>query len=175
MNDDLLAVYLQNHLAGALATNELARRMYETNAGTEFGRWLGDHVRELEVERRELRQIIDTLGFEPSRLKMGTAWLGEKVGRLGLKGQLSGYSMLGRVVEVESLWAAVQTRLGLWRTLQAIVPDYPQLERFDLRGFEEQARLQLERVERLHEHAIHSVSQSGRPEQAGRLDSRSPH
>lgn len=165
MNDDLLELYLQDHLAGSLAAIELARRVQEENQGNEFGDALREIREEFEAERRELRLIIDGLNLERSRFKLGAAWFGEKVTRLATKGRLGGYSMLGRVVELESLLATVQTRVGVWRTLQSLSEAYPALESFDLEGFERQARNQLERLDKLHQRAARKLSASGRSEQ----------
>ena len=56
--------------------------------------------------------IAVELGFGESKTKEAVAWVGEKIGRLKLNGQLRGYSPLSRVLELEALAVGVS---GSWR------------------------------------------------------------
>jgi hypothetical protein len=157
MNFENLTIYLQSHHAATMAAVEHCRRMAEENEGTEFEEGMARFVKEFERERRELRGVLDALKVEPSLLKMGTAWAGEKINRLGMIGKLSGYSALGRVMDLETLWAGVQTRIGLWRMLRLLQTDYPQLDSFDFEKLEKQSWNQLERLLELHTAAAKQV------------------
>jgi hypothetical protein len=117
---DPLAIYLNDHLAGATVGRELVRRTLRSNRGTEFEPLLAWLAREIDEDREQLVQAIDRLGFRRDRLKVGLAWLGEKLGRLKPNGQLAGYSPLSRVVEFEALSAGIQAKLSLWRALAAL-------------------------------------------------------
>ena len=98
-----LRIFMQDHLAAATAGLELARRTRGANEGTEFGEPLARVADEIEADRGELEAMLTDLGFGPDRPKNIGAWAGEKVGRLKLNGQLTGYSPLSRVLELEGL------------------------------------------------------------------------
>ena len=57
----LLAIYLNDHLAGATAGLELARRALEENAGNEYGRFLLTLTQEVAEDRRTLNELMESL------------------------------------------------------------------------------------------------------------------
>jgi hypothetical protein len=140
--DRLLEIYLADHLAASTAGVALARRTAESNAGTALGDVLRRLTREIEDDRRTLQRIVAELGFRESKAKNTVAWVGERVGRLKLNGQLRGYSPLSRMLELEALSVGVAGKLALWQSLQSV----PALgERFpdcDLDRLAERARRQ---------------------------------
>lgn len=138
----LLEIYLTDHLAAATAGVALARRTAGNNAGSEFGGVLRRLAREIEDDRRALEAIVLQLGFRGSKTKEAVAWVGEKVGRLKLNGQIRGYSPLSRVLELEALAVGVGGKLALWETLLEL-PGIPErLSAFDLHDLVERARRQ---------------------------------
>lgn len=118
----LLAIYLNDHLAGATAGRELSRRAAANNRGTSFGPFLEDLARELHEDRESLLEIIRALGIRVDPLKVAGGWGAEKLGRLKLNGRLRGYSPLSRVVELEVLALGVHGKLAMWRALQTLEP-----------------------------------------------------
>jgi hypothetical protein len=113
-----LAIYLNDHLAGATVGVELARRGHASNRGdSAFGEPLGWICKEIEEDRATLEQVIDRLGFSRSRVKPAGAWVAEKLGRLKLNGRLRGYSPLSRVLELEGLLIGITGKMALWETL----------------------------------------------------------
>lgn len=126
----LLAIYLQDHLAGATAGRDLARRACSANAGTELGSFLGGLELEIAEDRESLLEIMRHLEVEPDRLKLAGAWAGEKLGRLKLNGEITGYSPLSRLVELEGLTLGVTGKLSLWQNLQRAIGEH--LAAFDL-------------------------------------------
>jgi hypothetical protein len=136
---DLLAIYLQDHLAGATGGVELVRRAAGQNAGTELGDFLSRLAIEIDEDRDELRQIMRRLDVGEDRLKVAGGWAGEKLGRLKLNGRIREYSPLSRVLELEALIAAVNGKLAGWRSLGELAATEPrldleQLERLALRA-----------------------------------------
>jgi hypothetical protein len=131
---DLLAIYLQDHLAGASFGLELARRSCGANAGTEVGEFLERLVPEIEADRAALESLMARLGVRPDSLKAALAWATEKAGRLKRNGRFVSYSPLSRVIELEGLIGGVTGKLALWRALRAVADgderlDAEQLER----------------------------------------------
>jgi hypothetical protein len=113
----LLSIYLNDHLAGSTVGVELARRARSQNQGTPLGDWLAGLTREIEEDRDTLQQLMDELGVKRDHIKSHAAWVGEKVGRLKLNGQLTGYSPLSRLVELEGLHLGVNGKLDMWQAL----------------------------------------------------------
>jgi hypothetical protein len=143
VNEKLLRIYLQDHLAGSTVGLELARRARGANRGTAYGAPLAKLADEIEADRRALEGIMQDLGFGPDRVKNVVAWTAEKAGRLKLNGQLTGYSPLSRMVEVEGLIGGVSGKLALWRTLRGLADADPRLDPARLGRLAERAESQL--------------------------------
>jgi hypothetical protein len=115
---NLLAIYLNDHLAGATAGLELVRRARGSNEATPLGDYLERLATEIAEDRESLIEVMKRLDVRRDPIKVVAGWSGEKVGRLKLNGQLTGYSPLSRVIELEGLHLGITGKLELWRTLQ---------------------------------------------------------
>ncbi|HEV7614925.1 MAG TPA: hypothetical protein VGO36_01695 [Solirubrobacterales bacterium] len=147
MADRLLAIYLNDHLAGASAGVELARRTRSSNHDdAEFGAPLAAICAEVEADRATLADLMEQLGIRQNKGKQGGAWLGEKLGRLKLNGQLHGYSPLSRVVELEGLCLGITGKMQLWRALERSLDS---IDGFDFEQLAERAAQQRETAEQL--------------------------
>lgn len=146
---ELLAIYLNDHLAGATLGVELARRLQGSNEDDpEFGPVLAAVCAEIEADRETLKAVMDRLGVGQSKLRPLAAVLGERLGRLKLNGQLWGYSPLSRLYELELLQIGVVGKRRLWRALEHThASDLPG---FELDALAERATEQLRRLEALH-------------------------
>jgi hypothetical protein len=146
---ELLAIYLNDHLAGATAGVELARRLQASNEDDrELGPALAEICAEVETDRETLKAVMDRLGVDQSKLKPAAAVLGERLGRLKLNGRLWGYSPLSRLDELELLQIGVVGKRRLWRALEHThASDLPG---FELGALAERATEQLRRLEALH-------------------------
>jgi hypothetical protein len=86
---DLLGVYLNDHLAGATVGLELARRMAASaEQASESARVVKRLVSEITADRAALIKIMTALGIKTRGYKVFAAWAGEKAGRLKLNGHL---------------------------------------------------------------------------------------
>jgi len=113
-----LAIYLNDHLAGATTGVELARRLRASNEGdAEMAEPLARVCAEIEADRETLEELMRRLGIRRSVVKPAAAWLGEKLGRLKPNGQLHGYSPLSRLVELEILHIGITGKRRLWEAL----------------------------------------------------------
>ena len=141
-----LPIYLNDHLTGATLGVELARRTRGENDGEleEFLAWLVDQAVE---DRAALLSLMRRLGVTPSRAKVAGAWAAEKVGRLKPNGQLTGYSPLSRLVELEGLATGLDGKRSLWLALLEVVGVDARLDRQELERLAERAREQRERLE----------------------------
>lgn len=144
---DLLAIYLNDHLAGATAGRELARRAASSNRRSDYGRFLDLLATDIDEDREALLDIMRSFGAPVDPLKVLGGWGAEKVGRFKLNGRVLGYSPLSRVIELEALALGVRGKLGLWRTLELLGPERPELESFELSHLIARAERQLNEIE----------------------------
>jgi hypothetical protein len=143
----LLAIYLNDHLAGATAGQELARRAAGNNRGSDYGTFLERLAEEIAEDRESLLEIMQALDVGVDRLKVLGGWGVEKLGRLKLNGSLLGYSPLSRLVELEGLALGVRGKLALWRSLDELNLEQLELADADLLMLIERAERQLDEIE----------------------------
>jgi hypothetical protein len=153
MDEKYLRIYLQDHLAGSTTGLELARRTSGANKDTEYGPPLAKIADEIAADKRHLETIIADLGFGADKLKNVTAWGLEKLGRLKLNGELTSYSPLSRVVELEGLLTGITGKWGLWVALLEVAPSEPHLDAALLERLRDRAEEQRATVEELREKA----------------------
>ena len=147
-----LAIYLNDHLAGSVVGTELAKRALRENRGSALGEFLEWLLGQILEDRATLERLMGELGVSKSPVKRALALALERVGRLKLNGQLTGYSPLSRLVELEGLALGVMGKRALWIALQETAGTEPRLREFDFdelrrRADEQLARLELHRIE----------------------------
>jgi hypothetical protein len=113
-----------------------------------LGEPLKEICAEIEVDRETLERLMDRLDIHRGRGKPAAAWAGEKLGRLKLNGQLTGYSPLSLLLELELLYIGISGKLRLWRALEHTVGTTQ--AGFDFGLLAERAEAQRGRVEELH-------------------------
>lgn len=148
----LLATYLNDHLAGATAGRELARRSAASNRGSDLGRFLADLAREIDEDRDALLALMAELGVNTDRIKVLGGWAAERLARLKPNGRLFSYSPLSRLLELEGLTLGVRGKLALWQALEVIQASEPALARTELAWLRQRAERQLSELE-LHRRA----------------------
>jgi hypothetical protein len=114
-----LPIYLNDHLAGAVAAVQLARRAAGQNEGTEYGEALAGLAADIDQDRRTLQDLLKRLGIRGDPVKLLSSVVAERLGRFKLNGELLRYSPLSRLEEIEILMLGVEGKLALWRALRA--------------------------------------------------------
>jgi hypothetical protein len=145
----LLAIYLNDHLSGAVSGRELANRAAGANEDHPSGPELRDLAREIQEDEQTLRSVMEAVGARTDPLKQVAGWAAEKAGRLKLNGRLVGYSPLSRVVELEGLSLGIEGKRSLWVSLGALAQTEERLAGFDFPALEKRASEQRMTVERL--------------------------
>ncbi len=148
LDQKLLSIYLNDHLAGSTAGVELAKRSLSNNRATPYGEFLEWLVQQITEDRRSLIGLMSRLGVRRDPLKQAVGWSLEKAGRLKLNGRLTEYSPLSRLVELEGLWTGVNGKLSLWRALESVADEDPRLDALWLIELEARADEQLRRLDK---------------------------
>ena len=147
---EYLETYLQDHRAGAETGADLAHRLVEQNAGTPYEPFLVRIAQEIEQDTAMLEDVMQRCGVDRPALKMAGAKVAERLGRLKPNEQLSGYSPLSRVLELEGLRAGVQGKLALWDSLLQIAPSDGRLDEVRLAACAARAEAQLQALREHH-------------------------
>jgi hypothetical protein len=149
-----LGIYLNDHLAGATAGVELAKRAAREHAATELGPFLGTLAREVEEDREALRTLMRELGIREQRAKVALGWTAEKLGRLKLNGHVLSRSPLTPLVELEGLALGVFGKRQMWLALAELpLGD-------DVRGRCEQRGVRAQRqLDALEEHRMRAAGE----------------
>ena len=119
-SDKYLHIYLSDHLAGSSVGIEVARRAAKSNADNDIGHHLREALALIEEDRTTLEQVMELVGAPKHQWKLAAAWVGEKVGRLKLNGEITAYSPLSRLVELEALSLGIRGKRALWQSLREI-------------------------------------------------------
>lgn len=149
MNDNRLRIYLDDHSALIVGEIELIGRCWRSNRDSPLGEFLQKLENEVKPQKRTIQDIIRRIGGRNgvgSRLKKGTAWFVEKLGRLKLNGSLLTYSDLSRVVELEALSATAQERIALWDSLGSVATSDSRFEGVTFSVFRNQSQQHLDEL-----------------------------
>lgn len=147
MSDLRLRIFLNDHLSGAVAAVELAKRTRDENDDeTALYDFLDTLADDFEHDRETLEDLLDRIDEPQNPLKIGAAYLAERTGRFKPNDQLTGYSPLSRLVELEGLLFMLEGFRVLWRTLAVVAEDDDRIDDYD---FDERARRVQRRQHRL--------------------------
>jgi hypothetical protein len=145
----LLGVYVNDHLAGATAGVELAKRLLASHRGTPMEGPLEAFVGEVTQDRAALVDIMSRLDLPVQRYKTYAGWIAEKAGRLKLNGHLLSRSPLSSLIELEMMRLGVEGKAAGWRTLLQRAPYDERLDVQRLEDLLDRARRQSEMLEHM--------------------------
>jgi hypothetical protein len=124
-----LAVYLNDHLAGATGAVELLRQLESMDGAiADVAHRLRDEVAS---DREQLLNLMHRLEIGVSTVRQGSGWLGEKLAELKVRiDDRSGGAL--RVLElVEVLALGIEGKRALWTALDAVAEVRPDLRALD--------------------------------------------
>ena len=147
MNRDILASYLNDHLAGSVAALELVERLRRLSQGTYREQMFLSLGQEIEEDQQIVKLLLWSVGGKESKVRKAAAWLTEKIGEAKLELDDSGNGQLRLLEGLETLGLGIQGKLGLWRALNAVSSQDAEIGKLDLTRLERRARNQFERVE----------------------------
>lgn len=150
--DVLLATYLNDHHAAAVAATELARRVAAEQRGSPDGEPLRRLALDVEEDLLVLRGIMAALDVPVRGYKAGAAWVAEKLGRLKLNGRLLRRSPATPVIELDALAMAVAGKAAGWRALLPVSDRDGAVDEHRLRELLARAEDQAGRIRDLQSH-----------------------
>ena len=153
----LLSVYLNDHLAGATAGTQLARRSAAAQRDPAKRRALRALADEIDQDRQALIDIMTTLGVPVRGYKAWAGWLAEKAGRLKLNGSLLARSPLSDLIELEMMRLGVEGKAAGWQTLRTLAGERTELDPARLDRLLDRAKDQSARLEELRTDAVAKV------------------
>ncbi|HEX6389316.1 MAG TPA: hypothetical protein VFZ89_07715 [Solirubrobacteraceae bacterium] len=151
---DALQTYLNDHLAGATLGCDHARQLEEMLAGDAEGQAMAEVASEIEADRDTLVALMGRLGATKNPVKAATAWVAEKAGRIKFSGVSSQDRDLGVFLALETMSLGVAGKRSLWRALQQVAGDVPELESVDLADLIARAESQRARLEQIREQRV---------------------
>ena len=157
---NVMGIYLNDHLAGATAGTELARRVAGSAQDREEHATLHALAAEVAQDRATLLDIMAALGIAIRTYKVAAGWIGEKAGRLKFNGRIFARSPLSRLEELELLRLGVEGKAAGWRTLRTLADTDPRLDPACLDELISRARRQADALEDLR---VAAASQVVRP------------
>jgi hypothetical protein len=151
---ELLGIYLNDHLAGAAAGVDLARRLADSHRDKPSGPVLQRIAREVLEDRLALLKIMAELHVPVRRYKVLGAWVLEKVGRLKPNGHLLRRSALSSVLELEAMRLGIEGKGAGWRALRVLADRDDRLDPDALDRLFDRATAQASTVEELRIQAV---------------------
>ena len=153
----MLGIYLNDHLAGATAGSELARRIARSHQEREEAAILKCLAAEIARDRTALLDIMAALGMPVRAYKVGVAWIGEKAGRLKFNGRILSRSPVSDLEELELLRLGVEGKAAGWRTLRTLAGTDVRLDAERLDELISRASSQADQLEELRTRAASRI------------------
>ena len=147
MDQRLLGIYLNDHLAGSVVGTRLARRIAKHNEGNHYGTEAKRLAGEIDEDKAALESLMERLGVRRKRARRLIAGVAETVGRLKPNGRLVGYSPLSRVIELEALTLGINGKLELWQSLKVADGGIDGVDRLVARAEDQSKRVRALRLQ----------------------------
>ncbi|WP_432492256.1 hypothetical protein [Kineococcus gypseus] len=158
----LLAVYLNDHYAGATAGRARFARAARSHRGTDAGTVLARLSEEVAEDRRTLLATMRAVDVEPERGLQAVGRVVEAAGALKGNGRLVRRSPLSSVVELELLHLGVLGKAAVWRALRELALDDERLDADALQELVQRAERQAAELEHLRRSAVVEALGTGR-------------
>ena len=146
-SNELLGVYLNDHLAGSAAGTELAGKLRDNHKGTDFGEAMAALHHDISQDKDTLEELMGHLEVDRHPVKEAAGWMLEKLSRLRLNPALTGGPELTRLLETEALSLGIEGKLAMWLALKEAAAADPRLAATDYDRLIERARGQRRALE----------------------------
>ena len=156
-----LAIYLNDHLAGATAGSRRFARAEESHRGAAAGPVLERVRREVQQDRRALLRLMRAVGVRRRWSLLLAARVAESLGTLKTNGRVVHRSPLTTVVELEALTLAVAGKAAGWAALLELARHDGRWSTAELSGLLARAQEQQAELEELRRAAVVEVLGAG--------------
>jgi len=157
MANKQLAIYLNDHLAGATGALELLSHLEKTSTDTAVGAALTQLHAEIEGDRQMLEQLMEQLKIDVSISRKVSGWLGEKLAYAKLQLDDTSSGSMRLFEGLEALGLGIQGKRGLWQALAVASEFESELRHVQYDHLIQQAEDQHRRVEVLRLNAAKEV------------------
>ncbi|WP_024476085.1 hypothetical protein [Arthrobacter sp. CAL618] len=142
-----LSAYLDDHLVASASGVKLFSTAQESWRGTKHEQTFASLTKEISGERDELAQIISSLGYTPSKVKMVIAQVGAQLSKINPLNLRRSDKGSGAQLELEALQSIVRGKECMWETLGALTEaGSTELDAEQLRHLADRARKQQEQL-----------------------------
>lgn len=149
MADQPIAVYMNDHLGGAMLGADLAQQIEEMSEGSQLGELMSRLAPQIEDDRQALIDLMDRMDISQNPVKQVSSWVAEKAARVKFSGATPGGDAdLGTFMALEALTLGVEGKASMWKVLQGLKTDYPALADTDIDALLDGATVQHEQLER---------------------------
>jgi hypothetical protein len=146
MQKDPLSIYLNDHLAGATAGVDLVRSAAARHDG-EMGEFFTQLADEIGGDFNTLTSLIDQLNVHASGAKEAFAKVGAEISEAKFSGESADDPEFGTFLTLETLSIGVEGKLCMWKALNVVAGDVPELGAFQIDTLIERAQSQRDRIE----------------------------
>lgn len=126
MQEDTLATYLNDHLAGSVMAIELLEHLEEDSTDDPARQRMMRELRQkIMADQGILRALLETRDSHESAVKKAGAWVMEKVARAKTRLTKPTTGCLGALEAFEILSLGIEGKKGLWKVLAEVMPQPP--------------------------------------------------
>jgi hypothetical protein len=147
MSEERLAVYLNDHRAGAGSALELLNHIEERHPNTAAARLAVELRPEISADMQVLEGLMQRAGIPQSRPRQAAAWLTEKIAELKVRVDDRTDGSLSLLESLEALSLGVEGKHALWDALAVAAAAAPALQGTDYARLKQRAEDQRRRVE----------------------------
>lgn len=149
LNHEDLAAYLDYHLLGSAAGVRLFDAVRQSWAGTPQEAEFRKLREELSAERKELKALHRSFGYQRNKLKQIGSAAGAVVSKINPLNPTRASGGVGAEMELESCLSALRGKQCMWQVLTVLAPKDSRLNATRFQELEAQAADQQKRVERI--------------------------
>jgi hypothetical protein len=150
-----LAIYLQDHLAGAAYALDLVESMRDNFRGQQLGDFAAMLYVDIAADKEVLHALASQLGPSSDVLKDTVAWLAEKISRFKLAHDDTTGLRLFEALEFLAL--GIHGKASLWRALAEVREQHDVLARVDFANLVKRAEQQVQAMEKFRLAAARNV------------------
>jgi hypothetical protein len=131
LDEETLATYLNDHLAGSVAALQLMDRICAAHGDGPIGLLMTRLRADVAFEQTQVRQLLTALSAKESQVRRAVAWIGEQFLRFKIGAGERDDSGLMLFEALEALSMGFFGRMSLWRILSVVRDDLPLALDFD--------------------------------------------